>query len=325
MKFVDNVTQASPDDPTVLIVNPHSRTGRERFEHVKQSLAGAMNLIHAVLPDSEDEFRSTIEHYCQKGARRFIIGGGDGTVSAAANVLAYRPVVIGVVPLGTGNTFFSGLNLPTSFSQLVEVLASGPVSAIDLGLAETETGHRYFLNTATLGVSERLTQLLTEESKKRLGWLAWPKGVRQAIMQTPVFQVRLEYRNLLDVFRTRQLIVANGRNLAGPVFMLDRASYQDRHLHGFSLGGKDWWSLFKVAGRLVLGQQISDRSAHYCVVKEVRVSTDPPMAIDIDGDVWEPAPCRFIAQPRALFVVARFNDKTNLNGLSAGKAVDTES
>ncbi len=324
MKFVDNVIEISPDDPTVLVVNPHSRTGRERFENVRQKLAEAMNLIHAVLPSSETEFRSVLEYHCQKGIRRFIIGGGDGTLSAAANILAHRPVVLGVLPLGTGNTFFSGLNLPSSLPQLVEILASGPVSPIDMGLAETETAHRYFLNTATFGVSERLTKLLTEESKRRLGWLAWPKGVRRAIMQTPVFQVRLEYWNRVDAFRTRQLIVAKGRNLAGPVFMLDRASYQDGRLHVFSLGGKDWWSLLKVAGRLVLGQQISDRSAHYCAVKEVRVSTDPPMAVDIDGDVWELAPCRFTAQPRALWVIARFNEKTSLKGLSQGKAENND-
>lgn len=311
MKFVDILTQTSPDDPTVLVVNPHSRTGRERFEDVRQALEGAMNVVDAVLPDNEAEFRDVIESYCHQRIRRFIIGGGDGTLSAAANILAYRPVVVGVLPLGTGNTFFSGLNLPTSLPRLIDVLASGPVVPIDLGLAETDTTHRYFLNTATLGVSERLTQLLTGESKRKLGWLAWPKGVRKAIMQTPVFQVRLEYWNRVDIFRTRQLIIAKGRNLAGPVFMLDHASYQDGHVHVFSLGGKDWWSLFKVAGRLVLGRQISDRSAHYCAVKEVHVTTDPPMAIDIDGDVWGRTPCRFTAHPRGLWVVARFNVKTS--------------
>ena len=163
-------------------------------------------------------------------------------------------------------------------------------------------------------MSERLTQLLTTESKRRLGWLAWPKGVRQAILQTPVFQVRLEYWNQVETFRTRQLIIAKGRNLAGPVFMLDHASYQDGRLHVFSLGGQDWWSLLKVASRLVVGRQISDRSAHYCVVKDVRVSAEPAMAIDIDGEVWEGTPCRFSVQPRALGVIAQIHSK----GVGAG-------
>lgn len=289
------------------MVNPHSRTGRERFAEVKKALANALNLVEAILPEDEKAFREAIESYYRAGITRFLIGGGDGTQSAAANILAHRPVVMGVLPLGTGNTFFSGLNLPNSLSQLIPILANGPVVPIDLGLAQSGSHQRYFLNTATLGVSERLTQLLTAESKRKLGWLAWPKGVRKAIMQTPVFQVRLEYWNRVDVFRTRQLIVAKGRNLAGPVFMLDHASYQDGRLHVFSLGGQDWWSLFKVASRLLIGRQISDRSAHYCAVKDILVTAEPIMAIDIDGEVWEKTPCRFSVQPRALSVIGRFN------------------
>ncbi|MCY0906888.1 MAG: diacylglycerol kinase family protein [Sulfobacillus thermotolerans] len=286
-----------------MLVNPHARVGHDRFEEVRRALAQALNLVYAAMPNTEADFCAQITAQRSCGVRRIIIGGGDGTLSLAANMLAETPVVMGILPLGTGNTFAAGLNLPSALSSLARVMATGYVMPIDLGVAQTANGHRYFLNTATLGVSERLTQLLTAESKKKLGWMAWPKGVRRAIAMTPIFQVRLEFRSRVVSFRTRQLIIANGRNLAGPVFALRDASHQDGKLHAFSLGGQDWWSLLKVGMVLLVGRHISDRQAHYEQVREVRVSAEPVMAIDIDGEVWEHTPCTFTVRHGALSVI----------------------
>lgn len=305
--------QVQPQEPTALIVNPHSRMGGERFEEARRTLGLALNLVYSSLPGTEEEFVQTVEDQRAAGIRRIVVGGGDGTLSAAANVLAGSPVVMGILPLGTGNTFAAGLNLPGSLSALAQLMAEGPSVAIDLGLARTSGHQRYFLNTATLGVSERLTQLLTPESKKRLGWMAWPKGVRRAIAMTPVFQVRMEFRHRIAAFKTRQLIIANGRNLAGPVFTLDNASHDDGKLHVFSLGGEDWWSLLQVGLVLFVGRHISGRSAHYEQVKQVHISAEPSMAIDIDGEVWEQTPCTFSVSHGALQVIANSQDNENTN------------
>jgi diacylglycerol kinase family enzyme len=296
-----------PEEPTALLVNPHARIGREQYQKVREALGNALNLVYAEAPDAAVDFCQAMSTQLDAGIGRFVIGGGDGTLSVAANLLAGRTAVMGVMPLGTGNTFASSLNLPplSSLGELSQVMAAGAVIPIDLGVAQSEQGSRYFLNTATFGMSERLTQLLTPESKRRLGWLAWPKGVGKAMAATPVFQVRLHYQHRFVTFRTRQLIIAKGRNLAGSVFILNRASHQDRTLHVFSLGGKDWLSLLRVGMRLWAGGQISARFAHYCAVQHIEVSTEPLRNIDIDGEVWASAPCAFAVEPQALQVIAR--------------------
>ncbi len=295
-----------PQDPTVLLVNPYARKGKEYYEQVRKALKNDVNLLYAGMPGDPQKFTETIRAQLELGASRFVIGGGDGTLSLSANVLAGTAAVMGVIPLGTGNTFASGLHLPplASLPEMSRILASGEVMPIDLGVAHGDQGSRYFLNTATFGVSERLTQMLTRESKRRLGWLAWPKGVRRAMADTPVFQVRLHYQHRYVVFRTRQLIIAKGRNLAGPVFTLRSASHQDRMLHVFSLGGKDWLSLLAVGLKLWTGGQISARAAHYCTVHHLEVSTEPRMNIDIDGELWSSSPCEFSVAPQALHVIA---------------------
>jgi hypothetical protein len=46
------------------------------------------------------------------GARMVVAAGGDGTVGAAADVLAATTVVLGVLPLGTSNDFARSLDIP---------------------------------------------------------------------------------------------------------------------------------------------------------------------------------------------------------------------
>ena len=41
-----------------------------------------------------------------------IVGGGDGTISAAAGALAYKDAVLGILPLGTANSFARTLGIP---------------------------------------------------------------------------------------------------------------------------------------------------------------------------------------------------------------------
>ena len=53
---------------------------------------------------------------------------------------------------------------------------------------------------------------------------------------TPVFQVRMEYRNQVVSFNTRQLIIAKGRRPGGTRVYVATASHQDGKLHVFRLG-----------------------------------------------------------------------------------------
>src|SRR5690606_23560315 len=51
-----------------------------------------------------------------------IVGGGDGTVSSAANLLAGTGKALGVLPLGTMNLFARDLDLPTEWEAALAAL-----------------------------------------------------------------------------------------------------------------------------------------------------------------------------------------------------------
>ena len=57
------------------------------------------------------------------GVDAVVVGGGDGTISAAAGVAVDGHIVLGVLPLGTFNHFARDLGMPTELPVAVATLA----------------------------------------------------------------------------------------------------------------------------------------------------------------------------------------------------------
>lgn len=295
---------ATPDMPTLLLVNPGARLGKRLFPVYRKQLASSVNLVDAALTQSREEMVERIRAALSQGIRRIIVGGGDGTLSGAANVLVDTHAILGVLPLGTGNTFSYGLNLPVSPQALVDLLARGPVGRYDVGLAATTESSAIFLNSLTLGFSARLVELLTREAKDRMGHWAWVAEFRKALANTPPLTVSLTWPTGQDRFQTRQLVVVNGRTIVARISATPRSSAQDGLLEVFRLGDPTLISIVRVGTKLLTGRLLDDADARYQSVTEVTVDASPPLSVSIDGEVWRTPPITCRVLPSALAVIA---------------------
>ncbi len=294
----------TPSIPTLLLVNPESRHGRAQFSRYRDLLQDALNLVDAALTTSRRDMEARIKQGLSNDVRRIVVGGGDGTLSCAADCLAGTDGMLGVLPLGTGNTFAHGLTLPASPSELVKLLAQGPVARYDVGLAVKDSESTKFLNSVTMGFSERLVALLTRESKDRLGYVAWIAEFRQALANTPPLSITLRWPGGGDTFETRQLVVVNGRTVAAAISPTPASSGQDGLLEVFRLGDPSLLSILRTGTKLLTGRLLTDKDARYRTVDEVTVDAAPRMPVTIDGDTWltPPLTCRVL--PSALWIIA---------------------
>ena len=72
-----------------------------------------------------------------------VVGGGDGSVNAAASALAGTEIPLGVLPLGTFNHFAKDLGIPAALEDAARIVAEGHVTDVDLG----EVNGRIFVNS----------------------------------------------------------------------------------------------------------------------------------------------------------------------------------
>ncbi|MGQ7794095.1 diacylglycerol/lipid kinase family protein [Faunimonas sp. B44] len=142
-----------------------------------------------------------------KGCDAIIVGGGDGTVSAAASAAARSGMTLGILPLGTMNLFARSLGIPLELEPAAEALAHGRAVAVDIG----EVNGRLFIHHVTLGLHPRMIRV-RERLKygSRIGKiLANVQALWLVIRRPPYFRAEIDVDGVRQVRRTAALVVSN--------------------------------------------------------------------------------------------------------------------
>jgi diacylglycerol kinase family enzyme len=100
----------------------------------------------------------------ERGDPLLIVGGGDGTVSAAASALVGTGTALGILPLGTLNHFARDLGIPTDIGEAAKLIASGKPRRVDVG----EMNDRVFINNSAIGLYP-LMVVDRDMQRRRLG------------------------------------------------------------------------------------------------------------------------------------------------------------
>src|SRR5947199_4941977 len=80
----------------------------------------------------------------ERGDELLVVGGGDGTISAAASALVGSGTLLGIIPLGTLNHFARDLGIPTDLRAAAALIARRGERRVDLG----EMNGRMFINNS---------------------------------------------------------------------------------------------------------------------------------------------------------------------------------
>lgn len=93
------------------------------------------------------ELAATFQAAVRERPEIIFVGGGDGTISAAAGHLVDTSIALGVLPLGTLNHFARDLGIPAAWADAIPALVGGITRAVDVG----EINGRVFINNCSLG------------------------------------------------------------------------------------------------------------------------------------------------------------------------------
>jgi len=287
--------------PITCIINTRSRKGREQYEDAVAALKNAgMPLVHAHAVEDRQETVDLLLSEIEQGANLVIIGGGDGTLSDCAEQLAGSEVAMGVLPLGTGNTLARSLGIPLDLDGAAQTLVAGHIIKMDVGRANGKA----FLNSVTLGLSSEIAHALTSDVKKKLGILSWPVIGFKVLARHRPLTLRVKSKERTYTVRTHQIVVANGRYIAGPVAASDDAAINDHTLKVFILGKSSKKSLVKAALQWLIGRHTDSEEAKYFETKSVRIeSLRGRVAADLDGEINDHTPLEITIEPSSLRVV----------------------
>jgi diacylglycerol kinase (ATP) len=282
-----------------LIVNLGSRRSGAEAERVQAALRERQIPIDEVLlAKTGREIRAYTRRAIRRGSKLIIAGGGDGTMTTIAGELAFGDVTLGVVPLGTGNSFAQSLGIALDIEAAADVIAGGRCAHVDLGKA----GRTYFANFATIGLPAEIARQTPRSLKSLVGTIAYViAGLRPAIAQN-AFVCDLRWEKNHTRLTTKQLIIASGR-IYGNTPVTPEASITDGKLTVFTATGLSHAEVARLYIALALGRQHEMPDAYRFKASSVRVRTSARQRVSLDGEEWGRTPARFSIAHKALRVL----------------------
>jgi diacylglycerol kinase (ATP) len=164
-----------------LLFNPDSGGSRKRqsaLESVLALLRSAGVEANLILTHSPAHAEEQTRQAVLAGCDTVFACGGDGTVNNIIQVLANTQVALAVLPMGTANALAHDLGLPMNIVGAAKSVLKATPRRVTLGHIkyqdlEGNSGVRYFIVAAGIGVDAHLFYKLHSGTKHRLGMAAY--------------------------------------------------------------------------------------------------------------------------------------------------------
>lgn len=288
-----------PKRRALLLLNPHARLGDSPLDGAMRVFANAGIGVAVERYGSGAEVSPDIVRRAS-GFDLVVVGGGDGTVNAAAHGVLQTGLPMGILPMGTANDLARTLSIPAAPDDAARVIVAGQTRQIDVG---DVNGHLFF-NVASIGLAADLARRLTPTAKKRWGQLAYAIAAIRTLVSARPISASIVTRDGETKVKTLQIAVGNGRHYGGGTVIEASATIDDGHLDLYSLEVSSVWKLALMLRDFRRGSHGLWREVrtHRCVEFEIR--TRKPQPVNTDGDLVTFTPAYFSIRPSALAVFA---------------------
>ena len=251
-----------------------------------------------------DDYAARCAAIAERGDPLVIVGGGDGTVAAAASALSGSRTMLGILPLGTLNHFARDLGIPVDRAEAAQLIAEGRERRVDVA----EMNGRIFINNSAIGLYP-LMVVDRDLQRRRLG-----RSKRAAMIVASLRTLaRFNHQRLTLTVNDQQaridtplLFVGNNDyriDLAAPG---RRESLEDGQLCVMVMRKKSRRGLIAASIRALLKRSRPDDMVRIDGVERLRVdSRRSHLPVSLDGEVASASPpLDYRIRPRALRVIA---------------------
>jgi len=283
-------------EDTCVIVNPAARSDRARH---------AIARIDSLTRDSivcrtacAGEARTIARNAVREGFRKVIAAGGDGTVNEVVNGIATSDVALGILPLGTVNVFATELGLPVNDLETCwDIVERGHVRAVDLPRANDT----HFVQLAGIGLDAQAVKETSVAFKRSFGPLSYILSAAQIAARRPP-QLTIESDDAITE-EGSFVLVGNGRLYGGPFPFFKQASVDDGLFDVLVFKRLGYLEIISYLQDVIFSSEIRTRDVEYFQTRELRVSADEEVPVEVDGELATICPVRFSIKQRALRVI----------------------
>ena len=291
---------------TVTLINPGGgSTGKE--DEVRDRVAAALR-GHGIDCDVEllegGKMEERAAEAVASGARLVIVGGGDGSVSAAAGAVAGSEAALAILPLGTLNHLARDLGIPPKLDEAAALIAAGPTRKIDVA----ELNGRIFVNNSAIGLYP-LMVIDRDMQEHRLGRskrLAMVVASLRTLWRFHDQRLTLSADGGRETIDTPLLFVGNNDYRLALPAAGKRDALDDGHLCVLVMRKKGIPGFLAATARALIGRPREDDMVRIDTSETLRVeSRRSTLSVSIDGETCHmKPPLDYRIRKAALTVIA---------------------
>lgn len=207
-----------------FIINPISGKGKNEL---------SSTLVESFFPKSEysisikkTEFAShaiaLTKASIKDGAEIIVACGGDGTINEVASCLMNTSVVLGILPMGSGNGLASNLKIPRNKKEGLSIIKNQNVTSIDTG---SINGNPFFSNTG-VGFDAHVISDYEENTARQL--FSYVQSSFRTLKNYHYNNVvELSYDGTTELISPFLLFVSNSNEMGYKMSLTPQASLQD--------------------------------------------------------------------------------------------------
>ncbi|WP_413160880.1 YegS/Rv2252/BmrU family lipid kinase [Capilliphycus salinus ALCB114379] len=241
-----------------------------------------------------------------------IASGGDGTVSQVAGVLVDTEIPLGIIPRGTANAFANALNIPQGIEGACKIILAAKERVVDMGKCDGKP----MMLLAGVGLEAGMVEDANRKAKNRLGILAYYIAAFKQWKGFKTFHAQLETNDRIIEVEATAITIANIAPASSILAQGPAGIIMDDGLLDVTIfAPKNRWNAVGASYHLLLSALSEDQAQRndigYFRTQRIRVTTDPPQKVAVDGEVIGKTPVEIECVSRQLkvFVPDKFSSE----------------
>lgn len=101
--------------------------------------------------------------YREKGIKKIIAVGGDGTVNEIGSAILNTEILLGIIPRGSGNGLARYLSIPMNVKNAIKILNNPTIKVIDAA----RINDKYFFCTSGVGFDAHVGKIFNKSTRRR--------------------------------------------------------------------------------------------------------------------------------------------------------------
>ena len=284
-----------------ILLNPAAGRNKARGR-----LNQALEVLRAAGINPKIEESRSREHLVELARRAaesrpdvVVSAGGDGTHHYVINGLVGSDVPFGILSLGSGNDFSSGLGIPVNPRAAAETLIHGQPRAIDLA----KVGPTVYGCIAGVGFDSLVTRFANEHVHRVHGSLAYAWAILRCLKfyRPHALEIRSNSRDFSGevIFVT----IGNSISYGGGVKMAPRARLDDGLLDVCIVPAMSRLELLRWVPSAYRGEHLAHPRIGYFQTSSLSLASSSPLELFGDGEFLQELPATIEVVPRALRVI----------------------